>query len=186
MERFGLPFVASFTLAGLAGVLIAIPALRLHGTYLAIVTLALSILTEDIIVLAEPWTGGVVGLVALTISIAGVEVDRYGSPDRFYWLCLAVALLVTLGYRNVLRWTSPPRTLPRRDPGHAVPDRRHPPADGGHGAHGGARHGPCHGRVDRVLVLADGQVVTLGTPAEVKSHPKVIEAYLGADARAGA
>ena len=30
-------------------------------------------------------------------------MDRFGSPDRFYWLCLAVALLVTLGYRNVLR-----------------------------------------------------------------------------------
>ena len=107
MDRFGLPFLASFTLAGLAtglvGVLVAIPALRLHGIYLAIATLALSILTEDIIVLAEPWTGGVVGLNAPPITIAGVEVDRFASPDRFYWLCLAVALLVTLGYRNLLR-----------------------------------------------------------------------------------
>ena len=107
MDRFGLPFLASFTLAGLltglAGVLVAIPALRLHGIYLAIATLALSILTEDIIVLAEPWTGGVVGLTAPTIAIAGVELDRYVSPARFYWLCLAVAVLVTLGYRNILR-----------------------------------------------------------------------------------
>ena len=107
MDRFGLPFLASFTLAGLVtglvGVVVAIPALRLHGIYLAIATLALSILTEDIIVLAEPWTGGVVGLIAPPISIAGVEVDRYASPERFYWLCLAVALLVTLGYRNLLR-----------------------------------------------------------------------------------
>ena len=107
MERLGLPFLVSFPLAGVltgfVGVLVAIPALRLHGIYLAIATLALSILTEDIIVLAEPWTGGVVGLNAPTISIAGVVVDRYLSPALFYWLCLAVALLVTLGYRNVLR-----------------------------------------------------------------------------------
>ena len=47
--------------------LVAIPVLRLQGIYLAIATLALSILTEDIIVLAEPWTGGVVGM---TLPIA--------------------------------------------------------------------------------------------------------------------
>ncbi|GGH24878.1 amino acid/amide ABC transporter membrane protein 2, HAAT family [Cribrihabitans marinus] len=103
----GLPFLLAFPLAGLVtgvvGALIAIPALRLHGIYLAIFTLALSILTDDIIVLSEPWTGGVSGKYAPPINLFGVMVDRWGTPAPFYWLTLAVVVLVTLGYINLLR-----------------------------------------------------------------------------------
>ena len=32
---------------------------------------------------------------------------------------------------------------------------------------------------DRVLALADGEVLTIGKPQEVQEHPEVIKAYLG-------
>jgi branched-chain amino acid transport system permease protein len=106
-ERLGLPFLVSFPLAGviagLAGALIAMPMTKLHGIYLAIGTLAISILTDDLIVIAEPLTNGVVGLFAPTIDILGLQFDRYATPDRFYWLVLFVAVVIVLVYRNILR-----------------------------------------------------------------------------------
>ena len=106
-EQLGLPFVLSFPLAGLtaglAGVALAIPTTRLHGIYLAIATLAASIIVEDIIVLAEPLTGGVSGLFAPDINLFGYSINRYVDPSAFYWLTLGVVTLVVWFYRNLLR-----------------------------------------------------------------------------------
>ncbi|MBR9843598.1 MAG: branched-chain amino acid ABC transporter permease [Rhodobacteraceae bacterium] len=103
----GVPFVLAFPLAGIitgvVGMLIAIPALRLHGIYLAIATMAMSILVDDIIVLTEPWTGGVGGKYAPSINVFGLMIDRWGTPVEFYFLTLGVTILVTLGYINLLR-----------------------------------------------------------------------------------
>lgn len=103
----GVPFLIAFPLAalitGVVGAIIALPVLRLHGIYLAIATLAISVLSEDIIVIAEPWTGGVSGLVAPAFDIFGVSISRYGSPTLFYFLVLVVTLIVLMAYRNLLR-----------------------------------------------------------------------------------
>ena len=106
-QRAGLPFLVSFPLAGLiagaAGVLLAIPTARLHGIYLAIATLAVSILVEDLIVIAEPLTGGVAGMFASDITLFGYSINRYIDPGAFYWLVLAVTIVVVYFYRNLLR-----------------------------------------------------------------------------------
>lgn len=107
LQTAGVPFIVAMPLAGIisgvAGVLIALPTSRLHGIYLGIATLAISMMTGDLIVLLSPLTNGVMGLYAPVIDIFGLTIDRYGNPDRFYWLVLAVAVLVVLAYRNLLR-----------------------------------------------------------------------------------
>ncbi|MEE4251045.1 MAG: branched-chain amino acid ABC transporter permease [Alcanivoracaceae bacterium] len=95
--------IASALASGIIGAIIARPILRMSGIYLAIATLALSIIIEDVAIIAAPITGGVSGLFAPTIELFGVQADRYGDPAMFYYLCLTVLVLVTLAYLNLLR-----------------------------------------------------------------------------------
>lgn len=95
--------IASGVITGLAGALIARPLGRMSGIYLAIATLALSIIIEDVAIVATPVTGGIAGLFAPPIEFFGLMIDRYGTPRAFYYLCLTVLIIVTLGYANLLR-----------------------------------------------------------------------------------
>jgi branched-chain amino acid transport system permease protein len=107
LMQAGMPWAVSFPLAGLLtglfGALVAIPAARMSGIYLAIATLALAVIVEELVILFEPVTGGIGGLFAPKITILGVSFDRYADLPNFYWLTLAVVVLVTLGYVNLLR-----------------------------------------------------------------------------------
>lgn len=108
MDQMGLPFLVSFPIsgifAGVVGAIAAIPALKMSGIYLAIATLAFGIITEDVIILLEAYTGGIEGVFAPSASILGIDFDRYADGGRpFYWLCLAVVVVVTLLYKNLLR-----------------------------------------------------------------------------------
>jgi branched-chain amino acid transport system permease protein len=107
LMRNGVPFLAAFALAGVLtgviGALIAIPALKLHGVYLAIFTLALAILADDIIVILAPWTGGVNGMRAPDFTLFGWGMSRFRNPTGWYFLALATAMVVALIYRNILR-----------------------------------------------------------------------------------
>lgn len=100
----GVPFLISLpaagVVAGVLGLAIGIPALRLAGIYLAMATLAFAFIIEEVLARWESMTGGNVGLLVDDITIGGVDfVDEW----RIYYLCLAVAVLVLLAAINILR-----------------------------------------------------------------------------------
>ena len=96
-----LAIIPAGLLAGIAGLLFGIPALRLHGVYLALVTLALAVATPPVIRRFEGLTGGSQGL---TIDQPEVPGWLGLAQDQFlYLLTLVVAVIVFVLVANMLR-----------------------------------------------------------------------------------
>ena len=100
----GVPFAMSLVLAtciaGLIGLVIGLPAIRVSGLYLAMVTLAFAILTEHVIGHWKSVTGGFNGLSVPNPVVLGFDLSGLRS---FYYLCLALLVLVLLGLVNLMR-----------------------------------------------------------------------------------
>ena len=100
----GWPFVLTLpcaaALSAAVGVVVGLPALRVKGIYLAIATLAFGFIVEEVLARWESVTGGNSGRNVPGVSIFGWEV---GSGAGFYYVCLAVCVLATLGVLNLLR-----------------------------------------------------------------------------------
>ena len=100
----GVPLVASLVLAacitGVIGFVIGLPAIRVSGLYLAMVTLAFAMLTEIIIGRWKGVTGGYNGMSVASPNLFGLDLS---SLQSFYYLCLAVLLIALLGLINLIR-----------------------------------------------------------------------------------
>jgi branched-chain amino acid transport system permease protein len=98
MEHFGVPYWATIPIGGAVclvfGFLFGLPALRLHGHYLALATFALAVAMPQILKykLIEEWTGGVQGIVIIKPDPpAGLPI----SQDQWlYFLTLAIAVVM--------------------------------------------------------------------------------------------
>ncbi len=86
--------------AAIAGLAVGVPAIRVSGLYLAMVTMAFSIIVEHVIGRWKSVTGGHTGLPVPDASLFGLSL---AGPKGFYYLCLIVLALVFLGLINVLR-----------------------------------------------------------------------------------
>lgn len=104
LQQRGVPFLAAFiasgVLAAAIGIIVGLPALRLHGIYLAIATLAFAFIIAEILTRWESVTSGASGIMVKTMSIGGWSAAR---PLDKYYVALAVAVLAMLGVKNLLR-----------------------------------------------------------------------------------
>jgi branched-chain amino acid transport system permease protein len=98
MDRFGVPYWATIPAAGLtclvSGFLFGLPALRLHGHYLALATFALAVALPQLLKYKaiESWTGGVQGIV---IVKPDPPASLPLSQDQWlYLLTLGVAVIM--------------------------------------------------------------------------------------------
>lgn len=80
--------------------LVGIPSLRLKGLYLAITTLAFSIIVTQLIVELDWLTGGSIGIAVTRTSFFGIPVK---STDAIYYITLGVLVLSVLGALNLMR-----------------------------------------------------------------------------------
>ena len=104
LQQHGWPFALSLTfsalVAGITGIIVGLPALRVKGMYLAIATLAFGFIVEEGVARAESITGGNAGKAIGSLEVFGLPID---SEQRFYYLSLFVLALVVVGVMNLLR-----------------------------------------------------------------------------------
>ena len=92
--------IASGAVASVFSLVVGIASLRLKGLYLAITTLAFTIITTHLIVEADTLTNGSVGLAVRRPDFLGVSMR---GAAAMYYLSLAVGLVTVLGALNLLR-----------------------------------------------------------------------------------
>lgn len=104
MAHVGVPFWLALLPAGfagaVAGLLVGLPALRLKGYYLAIVTLVFGELMRWVYIHGEAVTHGSTGLGIPTATLPGMALE---SATQKYYAFLVVVALVLLATRNILR-----------------------------------------------------------------------------------
>ncbi|HEV2334820.1 MAG TPA: branched-chain amino acid ABC transporter permease [Stellaceae bacterium] len=107
MQRYGLPYYwtlpCSAAVCFIVGFLFGLPALRLQGLYLALVTFAAAVALPQLLKFHgfEGWTGGVQGIVVdQPDAPAFLHID---ADQWLYYFTLAVVLLMFAGAANLVK-----------------------------------------------------------------------------------
>lgn len=104
LEKQGVPFLGALALAALitaaAGAALGLPVLRLKGLYLAVATMSLGFVVEEVAARWTTVTGGNAGTLVPPATVMGYAI---GADIPFYFLCLGLCLLALWLAANILR-----------------------------------------------------------------------------------
>src|SRR3954466_12522030 len=111
ITKLGVPFWIAFAggvaFAGLAGMILALFAVRLRGHYLAIASLGFAVITYQILLNWISLTQGPLGIYAIppppAIAIPGLPVIDFRNPVALFYLVAGFALLVYLLLDQLVR-----------------------------------------------------------------------------------
>ncbi|GLQ05076.1 branched-chain amino acid ABC transporter permease [Sneathiella chinensis] len=102
--KVGTPFILNLLLAGLGaalvGMVVGLPSLRVKGLYLAIATIAASVILHFVFANWTEVTGGVSGLTMPPATLFGMELNQ---PGEVYWIIMPVTVLLLFGAANLFR-----------------------------------------------------------------------------------
>ncbi|HTN66534.1 MAG TPA: branched-chain amino acid ABC transporter permease [Burkholderiaceae bacterium] len=100
----GSSFLINVPIAGavtaLIGLVVGIPSLRVKGLYLAIATIAASVILEFTFANWETVTNGVKGMTVAPAQIFGIDLDR---PARLYWVIVPTTIVLLVMASNLFR-----------------------------------------------------------------------------------
>jgi branched-chain amino acid transport system permease protein len=96
----------AIVLSFLVGLVVGLPALRIRGLYLALVTLAVGVAFPELVKRFADFTGGAAGLVIRSRQLAPPDWTGMRQGERYlwlYWLCAVALIVVLLAVRNLTR-----------------------------------------------------------------------------------
>jgi branched-chain amino acid transport system permease protein len=102
--QLGTPFLLNLLAAGLVtavvGIVVGLPSLRVKGLYLAIATIASSVILHFVFANWTAVTNGVKGLSVPPARFLGLTLDQ---PFQLYWVIVPITALMVLGAANLFR-----------------------------------------------------------------------------------
>ncbi len=85
------------------GILAGIPALRTRGVNLAIVTLGIGVIVDEVVITNVNYTGGIAGTRVQPPSLFGLSLNAETHPARYFMLALAFVVVCAFAVANLRR-----------------------------------------------------------------------------------